>query len=1040
MVSALSFIALPLGTAFTLGLLPQGMQRVNYLLTLLALALLSLIAASWLLAFAAGEIATQQIFTAGTTPPFSINLQIGMAEAAGLLLLNLTGLLSVIYLRDTLHQQGARAMAVLLIFIMALSGIVLTRDLFNLFVFIELTTIATGGLILLSHDKRALGAGFKYLVATQIISITLLIGTIFLYHDSGTLNIDGMAAGGLITGESLALFLVLIALILELKPFPANGWALDIYESAHPAFSAILSAAAATAALFAVDRLLLVGSNSWLPLATAVGVVSFVGANLLALVQRNDRRILGYSSIAQMGLLLVVVGQRDILGESYLFIAGGILLAHAIAKAGLFWLSGIIVARDLSDWRALQRNPLYIFAFATFIAMLVGLPPFPGFYAKWDLVHLLAAHDRIALLLALLFASLLEALFLFRWFGYVIKGEANPEGIICARNKLGVIAAATVAAWGVAYLWGEMALQGNLLYSIPLLAALAFLLLEWLAVPYKNVLAISVLLGWFVVNYADYNPLQLIFAVIILVGGPLILLSSFYARGRRIGFYPATMLMFAGMAQLIVAKSSFDFFAAWEILTIGSYYLILRGKASEPHAISYIIFSLGGAFLMLTGFALAAAGDLNFLLSNLSEVAPAVAPWVFLLLAIGFMTKTAAIGVHIWLPGAHAEAESDVSPMLSGILLKAGLFGLMVLMLEMGRQSLYGVDLTHVMLWIGALSALLGNLMAAFQEDAKRLLAYSSIAQLGYALFGLALMNHLGWLLALMFVINHFIYKSMLFLSVGGVAKRTGTRLMYRMGGLITLMPLSFIAVLIGIIAVSGVPPLSGFGGRWIFYNAIMTAEYRLPLIIIFLAGPIAFLYLFRLIHTIFLGQLKDEHRQLREAPFWMILPQMIFVACLMVFALVPGLALKRVDHYLLQYFPEGGLSWDGLTITSHFGYWSPISIMVIVGVIFMTLFAWLLFVNRRAQKVKQFNIVFAAERPFRPETTHFAWNFFAPYRKALGFLTEPLVTRFWDAIGEALHSLAELLRRFYNGNGQTYSVHLLAFVVITFLLARGVS
>ena len=398
------------------------------------------------------------------------------------------------------------------------------------------------------------------------------------------------------------------------------------------------------------------------------------------------------------------------------------------------------------------------------------------------------------------------------------------------------------------------------------------------------------------------------------------------------------------------------------------------------------------------------------------------------------MTKTAAIGLHIWLPGAHAEAETDVSPMVSGILLKAGLFGLFVLLIHMGKQHLYGVDLTHVMLWIGALSALIGNLMAAFQEDAKRLLAYSSIGQMGYALFGLAMMNPLGWLMALMFVINHYIYKSMLFLSVGGVAKQTGTRSMYQMGGLVSLMPLSFIAVLIGIIAVSGIPPLSGFGGRWIFYNAIMTAEYRLPMVLIFISGPIAFLYLFRLIHSIFFGQLKDEHRAIKEAPFWLILPQMIYVLSLLAFALLPGMALSHVDAYMGDILGSAGLTWQGLTITSEFGYWSPVSIMLIIGVIFMTVFALLLWVNRRAQKVEQFNIVFSAERPYRPETTHYAWNFYAPYRKALGFLEWPLFERFWGGIVDLLHSAAEFLRRFYTGNGQVYATQLLAFVVIVYL------
>ena len=1039
MVSAIFIITTGLGTAFLLGLLRDSQKGLAYGLTVLALAFMSWIAADWTWALASGAVQTVDVYTAGVKPPFAINLRMGLAEASLVLLVSLSGLLSAIYLKRSLLRLGRRAMAVLLIAIMAFSGIILSRDIFNIFVFFELAVIATGGLVLLSEDKRALGAGFKYLIISQIISILMLLGIIFVYHDSGSLNIDHIVqASTFAKGSSVAFFLLLMAFVAELKPFPANGWALDIYESAHPAFSAIFSAASGAAALFAMDKILLIGGASWLPLVTGIGIFTFVASNVLALSQTNDRRLLGYSSIAQIGLILTVIGLKDVLGDGYMFIAGGILFAHAIAKAGLFWISGMVKGRDLTDWAVLRKNPLLIFAFVTFMAMLVGLPPFPGFYAKWELVHTLMAEGRGGLVAMILVGSLIEAGYLFRWFGYILKREQTAEAITFSVRKVGVVMITAIAGWTIGYLWGELSGNVNLLSNGILLFALAFLFLEGLDARIKNTIAIVGLVGLFVLSYPDYNPLQLIFASIILIGGAVILLASYHERGPRIGFYPSTLLMFAGMAMLIVAENSFAFFAAWETLTIGSYFLILRGKNSEPHALSYILFSLGGAFAILAGFALAADGQAVFLISGLSKVAEDAAPWVFILLATGFLTKTAAIGLHIWLPGAHAEAETDVSPMVSGILLKAGLFGLMVLLMTMGKTQLYGVELTHILLWIGALSALLGNLMAAFQEDAKRLLAYSSIGQMGYALFGLAMMNHLGWLMALMFVINHYVYKSMLFLAVGGVAKRTGTRLMYKMGGLITLMPMTFVAVLIGIIAMSGVPPLSGFGGRWIFYNAILTAEYRLPMIVIFLSGPIAFLYLFRLIHTIFLGQLKDEHRRLKEPPFWIVVPQMIFIAFLMGFAIFPGLALRRVDTYLADLFPNHGLSWSGLTITSEFGYWNPVAIMIVTMVIFGTLLAWLMFINRKAQRVKQFNIVFSAERPFRPETTHFAWNFFAPYRKALGFLMQPFVTQFWDFISRILHTVSDVVRRVYTGDGQHYAVHYLGFVVVIYMFWVG--
>ena len=1039
MVSAIFILAIGLGAAFLLGLLRDTWRGLAYALTLAALAAMSWIAGSWLVALAGG-LGPVEIRTAGFAPPFAIALRMGLPEAALSLLISLTGLLSAVYMRGTLMRLGRRAMAVLLIAVMALVGIVLTRDAFNLFVFLELTVIATGGLVLLSADPRALGAGFKYLVVAQVISILLLVGVIFAYHATGSLNIDDMAAANLVTlkGGAIAFFLMFVAVVAELKPFPANGWALDIYESAHPAFSAILSAALSAAALIAADKMLSIGGPEWLPVASSLGLVSFLGANILALAQDNDRRLLGYSSIGQVGLVLVVLGQRDILGASTPFIAGGLLLAHAVAKAGFYWLSGLVQGRSLMDWTALRGHPVLIFAFVTFVALLLGLPPFPGFYAKWGLVHALAADGRYLVLGLILLGSLIESGYLMRWFGYIIKRPQVDLPPLPSLSKRAVVMAAVAAGWALGWIWGEISGYPNLLLSIPLLFALGFLFIEWLPAWVKNLVAIAGLGAWFWYTFPGYDPLHLIYAAIILVGGAVILVASFDAKGRRVGFYPPAMLMYAGLSMLILAQDSFAFFAAWEYLTIGSYFLILRGKKSEPHALSYILFSLGGAFAILAGLALGAQGVLPFDVADLAKAPARLAPWIFALLAIGFMTKTAAIGLHIWLPGAHAEAETDVSPMVSGILLKAGLFGLTLLLMIMGKQSLYGIELTYVMLWIGALSALVGNLLAAFQEDAKRLLAYSSIGQMGYALFGLAMMNHLGWLMALMFVINHYIYKSMLFLSVGGVAKRTGTRDMYRMGGLITLMPLSFIAVLIGIIAVSGVPPLSGFGGRWIFYNAIMSSEYRLPMVLIFLSGPIAFLYLFRLIHTIFLGQLKDEHRKLKEAPLWLILPQMLYVAFLLGFAVVPGLALRHVDAYISEFFPAHALIWDDITITSTFGYWSPISIMVVVGCIFAVLFLWLLVLNHRAQKVKQFNIVYSAERPFRPETTHFAWNFFAPYRKALGFMTLPLVTRFWQAQTDLLHSTAQVSRRFYTGNGQTYAVHMLAFAVAVYLIWMG--
>jgi formate hydrogenlyase subunit 3/multisubunit Na+/H+ antiporter MnhD subunit len=218
MVSPIYLIAGTLGGAFFLGMLRDQWRTACYLVTLAILALTSWLAADWTWALATGATGTVEVTTAGTPPPFAVNLRLGIAEAVLVLLINLTGLLSALYLRDTLFQQGRRAMAVLLIFIMALSGIVMTRDLFNLFVFFELVVISTGGLVLLSRDARSLAAGFKFLIASQVVSILMLVGIIFAYHATGSLNLDSMAANAalLLKGGALAFFLIFIAVIAEL--------------------------------------------------------------------------------------------------------------------------------------------------------------------------------------------------------------------------------------------------------------------------------------------------------------------------------------------------------------------------------------------------------------------------------------------------------------------------------------------------------------------------------------------------------------------------------------------------------------------------------------------------------------------------------------------------------------------------------------------------------------------------------------------------------------------------------------------------------
>jgi formate hydrogenlyase subunit 3/multisubunit Na+/H+ antiporter MnhD subunit len=859
-----------------------------------------------------------------------------------------------------------------------------------------------------------------------------------------------------------ALFLVAAALLIELKPFPANGWALDVYQTAESGTASVIAVVNSGAVLYALLKIMPALPASALTGLVWVGILTFFFSNLLGLRQQDARRLLGYSSAAQIGLILAVLALvlRNGLDERFLLLtAGAIFLSHLLAKAGLFWITS---AQRTPTWRSWigPAGGSGILVFGILIFALAGLPPFPAFWAKWKLAVTLIGDAPwfIALLLA---GSLFEAIYLLRWLGRAValrRSAAAGEG--AAEEPETATAGASAAAADpfparVALPTGLAALAllaGGIALAVPagiagfapfdpLISGAAVLLLAWRRNRFAGFagLALIALFGyWF---FPGTEGLRLLFFMLFVGGGGVVYIGSLYRRPASSAFYPLLTALVLSLGGLPLAESFLEFFFLWELMTVSSYLLVLLGRRGEAPALRYIAFSLGGAFVLMTGLALAvhfSGGESLSLTAAVEQGFPTgLAGLIFILITVGFLVKIGALGVHIWLPGSYAEADDTASGMLSAVLSKAGVFGLFAFALIFAGGQTGLVDVPLLLRWLGVATALIGSLLAVFQEDIKRLLAYSSMGQLGYIILAFGLMTGLGWTTGVYLTVLHLMFKGILFLAAAGVIYRTGTRYMYQMGGLIKRMPLSFITVLIGIIAVSGVPPVAGFGGKWLLYTALMEHGSYVLTGAAFFSGTLAFLYLFRLIHAVFLGQLKYEHREVKEAPMLLILPQLLFMLAIMAVSSFPQLLMQPAVTAAETAFPAA-LQWEGLTAVSSLGYFNGPAVMTITMAVFALILVWLLLVQRRPQKVGQFNIVFAAERPHRPETSHFAYNFFAPYKKALGFLTEPLATRLWGGIAEAAGALGGALRRIYTGNGQTYALHILLFVsILYFLIAR---
>jgi formate hydrogenlyase subunit 3/multisubunit Na+/H+ antiporter MnhD subunit len=968
-----------------------------------------------------------EILTGGAMPPYSINLRFGLWEGFFALGVNVVALLGALHLWPRLRDSYA-AMLLYLILIMGIDGMVMTRDLFNLFVFLEIVSIATYGLLSLGQTHAALSAGFKYVMATVLASTFFLLGTALLYYVTGTLNIDELLAQrALITGPigATALLFVLACLLIELKPFPANGWGLDVYETAPGGVAALVSVGVSAGIFFALMKLLPLFENQ-LGFIAFSGGLTFVMSNLIGLRQRKAQRLLGYSSIGQMGLLTLALAVLHQIGAhaALPLVIGGLFANHLLAKAGLFWLSGIVRREHIAHWSALSRQPFLLILFVLFVVAIAGLPPFPGFWAKWQLVMNFGLAGQHVWIAVVAIGSLLEVAYLFRWFGAVLHpAEPRSELVLTALDKVPLAAAGALLSAG-GYLMAAYSGAASLWLFAPVCAGAFLTLLDGLPGRIKCLLmlaAVGIGGAWLT---SGLGGLPYLFSALLVAGAVVVGSACFYRDDSRPGFYPLLAVMLLSIPALLRASTSLEFFFSWEIITLSSYGLIALDKNAGPHALRYLLFSLASAFFLLAGFALAYAANGTTDLASLGAAGPAVAP-AFILLAIGFLIKTGALGVHVWLPGVYADADDDLSAILSSVLSKVAIFGLFV-GTYLSIRSEIGVELAHVMGWIGLLTTTVAALMALYQSDMKRMLAYSSMSQLGYIVTSIALMSHLGWVTAFYLVANHMLVKGILFLAIAGVILRTGTRLIDDTGGLARNMPWTFGTAAIALVAMSGLPPLMGFGGKWLLLSAMTDKGWYGLAALGVLATFVGLLYMLRLAYAVFWGLRRPHHRAVREAPLALLAPQFILVAGILILSFYPKLLIEPLSAAIDPYFAST-LVWEGMSLETIYGYWNPVPVMVGAVTIALSLLAaaWLVYISRNSR-----------DRDKRAETarTSGASQFYSYYHPVLGQLLVPCANLFWNGFSGLTLKLAGSARMVYGGNGQIYALYVLYFFIALYL------
>ncbi|MBT3359036.1 MAG: hypothetical protein HN403_05360 [Rhodospirillales bacterium] len=1060
MVDPALLIALPLGVAFLLPLAHRIDFSVARILHLATLAFSLALAAFWLRELGLFSQNAVDIETGGWAPPWGILLRLGGPEAALIALADAVAIAAAIYLapRDR-ENGGVRGLMIQLMIVLGAHGLILTRDLFNMFVFLEITSIGTYAVVLYGKEGPALEAGLKYLLIGAIASVFILLATGILYRLTGTLYIDDMAGriGGLSMSAVFAVqILMLVGFLAELKLFPVNGPAIDLYEGADPGAMALIVGTALNAMFFAFTKVFTLFQSADLhTMVMAVGMVTFVVSNLLATKQTKVRRILGYSSSAQMGLLVFLWPLVDT--HPALFAAVVLLLLnHTVAKAGLLWLAGAHGGENVDDWRGSFKNrPFMGIAFIVLVLSIAGLPPFPGFWGKWEALLVLARDSEYCWWIApLLVGAFLEWVYYFGWAKrlFMVREEKARQ---TGASSVPLVAAAASVVFGLGILYNTFIAQALDLAPAAALLVAGAILLMLRDLPWRIQGAISLIViagvaaSLFVVPAPDH-ALSALFLGLIVTGALIVGFAALAYKTGSGNYWGIFTILTASLIFLVQSvgtereQSLLLFFLAWEIMTWTSWLLMGNGRKSAQAGYVYMLFSGAGGMMILAGL-MVAEGVNAAPLAKLAALSgtPALAAWT--LIVGGLAVKLGSWGVHIWARDAYAESPDSFTPFLSAVVSKAPIFALIVLVanVKVGviETTLGTIDPMHLLAWVGGVTAFGMALLAALQEDAKRLLAYSSVGQVAYIVVGFAIATPLGWAAALYLTINHFLFKALLFIAVAGVVYRTGTRTFYELGGLIKRMPFSFVSLLIGIIAVSGVPPLSGFVGKWLIYEALIDRGWLLLTGLLMFATMIAFLYLYRLVHSIFLGQMKTVHRTVREAPWPMVAAQGVLLALIMVLSVWPQVVMEPIAAILgtsdYAFAGTGALTFaDGGTMLTPMGYTNPMITMTIVGVLFGLLLAVLLVISPWPKWVRQGDMVYSAEVPPPAEETHYAYAMFKPYERAFAPVLAPRVIRFWNGAAETLSAVTETGRRFYTGNAQTYLLYAVGMIVLLAYLA----
>ncbi len=375
------------------------------------------------------------------------------------------------------------------------------------------------------------------------------------------------------------------------------------------------------------------------------------------------------------------------------------------------------------------------------------------------------------------------------------------------------------------------------------------------------------------------------------------------------GLYFALYLVFAmGMLGTVLSTNLIEFYIFFEVMLIPGFFLVaLWGDGPRRKiGLMFLFWTHAGAVVLLLGFLMIglSLGSFDFVDIRESDIPQDIVMISAVAIAIGLGVKLAVFMFHIWLPYVHGSAPTPISALLSPAMIGIGAYGIFRLIVEFLPSTFADLAIWfHI--W-GLVTMIYGGAMALMQDDLKRMLAYSSISQMGYILFGIGSISVLGLAGAEMMYVTHAIGKGILFMMAGIIIVKVGTRSISKLGGLAGKMPITAVCAVIGALTIMGVPPTSGFMGEWIlFYGALETAieegstlravTFGLGLV----ATALTMSYMLWMLKRVFFGKTPEHLENVKEGSWYMTTPMMVLAGFSIVVGIYPDIFFKTIIPYM---------------------------------------------------------------------------------------------------------------------------------------------